>query len=269
MKPIVSMTKMINPRKYGNGPFTLVTVHGGPGAPGEMAPVARELSGIKGVLEPLQTASSIDGQVKELLNILTKHATFPVCMIGHSWGAWLIYIFAVRHPSLVKKLILVGSASFEGSHANNVRETRMGRLTKDERHELESIELSLNRHGVKIKPEALTRFEHLICKADSFAPLAVTSEIVRFQPGLFQKVWAEAEVLRKSGALLKIGKQLQCPVIAIHGTFDPHPIEGVNGPLSKVIKDLRCIALERCGHYPWLEKYARDRFFEILYMEIQ
>jgi pimeloyl-ACP methyl ester carboxylesterase len=220
-------------------------------------------------LEPLQTASSIDGQVKELLNILTKHATFPVCMIGHSWGAWLIYIFAARHPSLVKKLILVGSAAFEENHAKKVRETRMERLSEDERHELESVESSINRQGIKIKPEDLIRFEHLICKADSFAPLTVTSEIIRFQPRIFQNVWAEAEVLRKSGALLKIGKQIQCPVIAIHGTFDPHPIEGVNGPLSQVIQDLRCIALEQCGHNPWLEKYARDRFFEILYKEIQ
>ncbi len=61
---------MPNLRKYGNKPFKLAVIHGGPGAPGEMAPVARELSSIMGVLEPLQTATSLEGQVQELHNVL-------------------------------------------------------------------------------------------------------------------------------------------------------------------------------------------------------
>jgi hypothetical protein len=31
-------------RRYGNSPFSVAVVHGGPGALGEMAPVAMELS---------------------------------------------------------------------------------------------------------------------------------------------------------------------------------------------------------------------------------
>jgi hypothetical protein len=34
---------MKNLRKYGKAPFSLAVIHGGPGAPGEMATVAREL----------------------------------------------------------------------------------------------------------------------------------------------------------------------------------------------------------------------------------
>lgn len=43
---------MKNLRKYANEPFKIAVIHGGPGAPGEMAPVARELSSVRGVLEP-------------------------------------------------------------------------------------------------------------------------------------------------------------------------------------------------------------------------
>ena len=57
---------MKNLRIYGNKPFSVAVIHGGPGAPGEMAPVARELASVKGVLEPLQTADSLEGQVDEL-----------------------------------------------------------------------------------------------------------------------------------------------------------------------------------------------------------
>jgi hypothetical protein len=35
---------MKNLRKYGNSPSKLAVVHGGMGAPGEMAPIVRELT---------------------------------------------------------------------------------------------------------------------------------------------------------------------------------------------------------------------------------
>ncbi len=52
-------------RKWGPGPYTVAVIHGGPGAPGEMATVAREISTVKGVLEPLQTETTLEGQVRE------------------------------------------------------------------------------------------------------------------------------------------------------------------------------------------------------------
>ena len=33
---------MKNLKVYGNAPFNVAVIHGGPGAPGEMAPVARD-----------------------------------------------------------------------------------------------------------------------------------------------------------------------------------------------------------------------------------
>ena len=77
---------MKNLRKHGNKPFNAAVVHGGPGAPGEMALVARELSSVTGVLEPLQTATTLEGQVQELKAVLEKNAALPVTLIGFSWG---------------------------------------------------------------------------------------------------------------------------------------------------------------------------------------
>jgi hypothetical protein len=59
---IKTATDMKNLRIYGKKPFNIAVIHGGPGAPGEIAAVARELSSITGVLEPLQTATSLKGQ---------------------------------------------------------------------------------------------------------------------------------------------------------------------------------------------------------------
>lgn len=64
---------MKNIRKYGHVPFTTAVIHGGPGAAGEMAPVARELSRFQGTLEPLQTMTTIKGQIQELSHIIKNH----------------------------------------------------------------------------------------------------------------------------------------------------------------------------------------------------
>ena len=60
-------------RKWGPLPYPVAVIHGGPGAPGEMAQVARELSVVKSVLEPFQTETSLEGQIQELRADLSEH----------------------------------------------------------------------------------------------------------------------------------------------------------------------------------------------------
>lgn len=88
--------------KYGNPPFTVAVIHGGPGAVGEMEPVARALSSSFGVLEPWQTANTVDGQVEELRESLECYTDDPCTLIGHSWGAWLAFLLAAKYPMLVQ-----------------------------------------------------------------------------------------------------------------------------------------------------------------------
>ena len=70
----------MNVRKYGEPPFTVAVLHGGPGAPGYMAPVARELAQTVGVLEPLQSRQSLDEQVEELKDQLVENADGPATL---------------------------------------------------------------------------------------------------------------------------------------------------------------------------------------------
>jgi len=259
---------MVNLRKYGNKPFPVAVIHGGPGAPGEMAPVARELSSVTGVLEPLQTAATLEGQVQELKAVLEKHAAFPVTLIGFSWGALLSFIFAARHPSFVSKLILISSAPYEEKYAVNITQTRLSRLSAEERKQALSLMETLNDPSVADKNTPLARLGELLCRADSYDPLPSNDDILECQYDVYQGVWEQAAQLRSSGKLLDLGRKIKCPVVAIHGDYDPHPSEGVVEPLSRILKDFRFILLEKCGHRPWLERNARDRFYNILKQEL-
>jgi pimeloyl-ACP methyl ester carboxylesterase len=259
---------MKNLRKYGSKPFRVAVLHGGPGAPGEMAPVARELSSVIGILEPMQTAASLEGQVQELKDVLKRNATLPISLIGFSWGAWLGFICAARYPSLVRKLILIGSGPYEEEYAMHIVETRLRRLTEGERDEVPSLLKAFDDPSVKDKSMFMGRLGELMSRADSYDPLPHANEILEWQYNIYHNVWREAAELRRNRNLLELGKKIECSVVAIHGDHDPHPAEGVRNPLSRVLKDFRFILLEKCGHYPWYERQAKDRFFTILRDEI-
>lgn len=259
---------MRNLRKYGNPPFSLAVIHGGPGAPGEMAPVARELSDSGGVLEPFQTAMTLEGQVEELRDALEEHCALPVTLIGFSWGAMLSFIFTARNPTFVRKLILVGSAPYEEKYAENIMKTRMSRLGKEDREIFLSLTETLNDPSAKNRDEALYSFGKLISKTDTYDPLPYKDELLECKYESFEGVWREAEKLRSRGKLLELGKNIRCRVVAIHGDYDPHPFKGVQEPLSAILKDFRFILLEKCGHMPWIEREAKERFYELLRNEI-
>src|SRR5690606_6159450 len=146
------------------------------------------------------------------------------------------------YPDLVRKLILVGCPPFEERYAPAVHLTRMSRLGAEERREASSILRLLvgpGNAGAEESKGALRRLGAILSKADSYDPILSESADVDIQVEAFQAVWREAAELRKSGRLLVLGRRIDCPVVAIHGEYDPHPSDGVRLPLSSVLKSNR------------------------------
>ncbi len=255
-------------RKWGPGPYPVAVIHGGPGAPGEMAHVARELSGIKGVLEPFQTEKSLEGQIQELRLALSEHCQVPVTLIGFSWGAFLSWMVAARYPELVRKLILISSAPFEERYATYITKTRLDRLKSSERAEAQTLLKQIDAPTTPDKDALLARVGDLLTHADAFDPITLENESFHCQYDVFKGVWDEAAEQRRNLALLHLAHSIKCPVVAIHGDYDPHPAEGVNEPLTRELSDFRFILLKKCGHRPWIERNAAEEFFGILAKEI-
>lgn len=262
-----------NLRKYGNGPFRVAVIHGGPGAAGSVAPLARKLGERRGVLEPLQTAKTLDGQVEELRLVVEQHATTPVVFIGHSWGAWLSALVTATYPELVRKLILVGSGPLEEQYVPLIAQNRIRRLSQEEQEEYRHLVEMLNTADTPNSRISLSRLGTLAHKADSYDPIEIPEDLTArdfvVDPGeMYQGVWSQAAKLRATGELLRLVVTITCPVVAIHGDSDPHPAEGVQEPLAAHLKDFRMITLEKCGHDPWCERDVMERFYEILEHEL-
>lgn len=238
-------------REYGRLPFRAIVVHGGPGAPGCCAGICRGLADDFGIIEYLQTKNSINELVEELRGVILHYQLEQAILIGHSWGAWLSYIFAARYPQYVSKLILVGCGPFDASYFPQLVEARKVNIMPKEQEE-DIRAANLYTEGMEYDPD------HYCLLPD------IKEDMIAFNEEQFQSLMDEIVPMRAGGELLKLSKDIACPVVAIHGKNDPHPWEGVKKPLEDRLKDFKMILMDKCGHDPWKEYYARDKFFAIL-----
>lgn len=258
-------------RRHGAPPFGVAVLHGGPGSPGYLAPVAARLAAGRGVVEPLQRAPTLDGQLEELWELLEPAVRWPVVLVGHSSGAVLGYLFAARHPERVGRLVLVASAPFDERSGAATLATRLSRLDAEERRDAEAARAVLEDPGAA-GPErqaAMARIDQLFTKVDAWDPITREVGTLEDLPEVYEGVWTAVRALRASGELLALGERIRCPVLAIHGDHDPHPTDGVRVPLRSVLPDFRFVLLEHCGHLPWLERQAAEPFYAVLEAELR
>ncbi|MFP4474014.1 MAG: alpha/beta fold hydrolase [Desulfatibacillaceae bacterium] len=235
---------------------------------GEMASVAGELRRRTGVLEPMLTAPAIMEQTKNLGSLLEREASLPIEVVGFSWGAWVGCLLAGTRPELVRKLVLVGAPPFVSGYEQDIAATRRGRLGGRERAEVETLSEVVEKGRGDAPDRALARLGELLARADAFDPAYEGEAGQKFSARVFNRAWPTGDALRRSGRLLKAIEGIQCPVVAVHGDYDPHPARAVLD-LEGRVEQFRFILLEKCGHRPWVERHARERFFHILREELR
>jgi pimeloyl-ACP methyl ester carboxylesterase len=252
-------------RLHGEPPYRAVLVHGGPGGAGEMSPLARRLGPRLPVVEAMQTKLSIDALVEELRDQIAVHAVTPAILVGHSWGAWLCLLFAARYPEMIERLVLISSGVLEDRYTEDLRTTQSARLTDAERTEMARLQRLLDDPDVPEKGALFSRYGRLFVKTENYDAELEVWDSFETDPAIFNYVWPEAAAMRSNGELLRQASRVTCPVLAVHGDYDPSPAEGVREPLVRVLTaPFEFIVLEKCGHTPWLERHARAELCEIL-----
>ncbi|MEI6462529.1 MAG: alpha/beta hydrolase [bacterium] len=265
-------TKIGKVREYGQRPRNIVLVHGGPGAWGEMRPVALQLAKTNGVIEPFQTGITLHSEIEELRTQIEKYADQPVILVGFSWGAWLVGLVAAKYPELVEKIILVSSGPLDKRYVDQMRQTRKERLEclpAKEKGRMKEIESILKDDKKEKTDEILNEYGSLMGMIDSYSrrsDIEPTTE--RAQMEIYERIWPEADKMRRMGELLAKFATIKCPVVSIHGDYDPHPADGVRIPLEHTDTNFKQIIIKRAGHKIWEENYGEKPFYDALFNEI-
>jgi pimeloyl-ACP methyl ester carboxylesterase len=132
-------------RSYGTLGPQVVVLHGGPGAPGHMAPVARGPAESFRIIEPFQRRSgteplTVSRHVVDLHEVIQlRCGTHRPALVGYSWGAMLALGYAAEHPKFAGPLVLIGCGTFDRVSRARMQETLHDRMDENLRRQLERL----------------------------------------------------------------------------------------------------------------------------------
>jgi len=256
-------------RRYGDRGPNVVVLHGGPGAPGSAAGLARALGDKFSVLEPLQRGSGIVPlTVAQHVEDLAAIAPTGSAIVGHSWGAMLGLSFAASFPDRVSSLALVGCGTYDEECRAQFR-SRLDALMDDvTRSRLETLKF---RAAMDVDPEVrvaiMRQCGDLTMSVEAYELIDSVddpSDAVQYDGGANAETWNDVLRLQREGLEPQCFSRISCPVLMLHGYMDPHPGAATRDLLRRFIPHLQYVEFEKCGHEPWKEKHARHPFFVTL-----
>ena len=252
-------------REYGaSGPPVLV-LHGGPGAPGYMAPLARELADSFGVLEPFQRGSggerlTVARHLADLHEVVESGCgSERPALVGHSWGAMLALAYAAAHPGCAASLVLIGCGTFDPAARDHLRAIREQRTDERLRRRIQSLP-----EEYPDPDERLGALGNLLLPLYSYELVAYDDEVEAYDARAHHEAWEDMVRLQEEGAYPAAFSAIRAPAIMLHGVIDPHPGRMVRTSLEPHLPHLEYREWECCGHYPWLEKAIRQEFLAFL-----
>jgi pimeloyl-ACP methyl ester carboxylesterase len=225
-----------------------------------MAAVARGLADPYRVVEPFQRGSGSErltvarhvADLHEVINVYAKGCRPAV--LGSSWGAMLALAYAAAHPSSTGPLILVGCGTFDPVARAAMQRTIDERMNDEIRARLKYADQLDQDERLKAGAEAITPIY-------SYDPLTFAHEEDNVDARAHQETWDDMLRLQTEGIYPAVFAAIKVPVLMVHGTFDPLPGRLILESLRPYLPQTDYRELERCGHYPWLEKAAADTFF--------
>ena len=253
-------------RRYGEHGADVLVLHGGPGAPGYMVPVARRLADHFRVIEPFQRRSNttepltVQRHVSDLHEVIAAYCKDgrPV-LVGHSWGAMLALAYAAVHPDSASAIVLIGCGTFDEASRRQMEAVRQQRT--DAEMQARFQQLAEEYPDADIRLGAMGR---LMQEIDSVDLVSLGNKVMPCDAKGHGETWADMLRLQAEGVYPATFSKINVPVLMLHGNDDPHPGEMIRDQLTTVLPQLEYQSWPRCGHYPWLERAAAADFYSVL-----
>jgi pimeloyl-ACP methyl ester carboxylesterase len=228
-----------------------------------MGPVARGLADVFRVIEPFQRGSGSE-RLTVARHVADLHEVVAACskdcrpaLLGSSWGAMLALAYAAAHPTSTGPLVLVGCGTFDPVTRAAMQSTIAERMSGEIHARLKYAEELDPGERLKASEEATTPIY-------SYDLLASPQEEDAIDARANEETWDDMLRLQTEGIYPASFAAIKVPVLMVHGTFDPHPGRLIMHSLQPFLPQLDYRELERCGHYPWLEKAAAEAFFSLV-----
>lgn len=250
-------------RSHGASSRVVIVLHGGPGAPGSAASLARGLEDEFRALEPFQRRAdeapmTVARHVEDLVAVVAHCGDPRPALVGHSWGAMLALAYAAAHPGTLASLALVGCGTFDLAARAQFRGRLDARMDADFRRQLAALDeitdpdARLSAKGALL--ESIYDVDALPDDADSLPADARGGA----------ETWQDMLRLQAAGVYPAAFAAIDAPALMLHGDDDPHPGWMIHASLQAWMPHLEYVSWARCGHSPWRERGAREDFYRTL-----
>ena len=249
-------------RRHGSAGPLVLCLHGGPGAPGEVAPVAARLGMHYRVLEPFERRSgatplSLTLHANDLAQLVLGEEAPHAAVVGFSSGAITALTFAASWSHLCRAVVLIGAATVDAESRAEFKRRLAGRLGPAASARLAEL------RQLPASDEVLEAQAKLLGEAYFVDPVSLPQPAWVDAQGHGQ-TWQDMLRLQEAGEHPRSFRSIRSPVLMIHGADDPHPGPMIRDSLRAVMPQLEYVELAACGHYPWLERAAREEFQHVL-----
>jgi pimeloyl-ACP methyl ester carboxylesterase len=172
----------------------------------------------------------------------------------------LALAYAAHYPETLAALVLIGCGTFSLASRAEFEARLEARLTPADRASLAQIKES------KADPDRrLAARSRLMARVYGHDVEEVADAVASVDALAHQETWADMVRLQREGIYPAAFAVIGVPVLMLHGDEDPHPGRLIHEDLRTYISHLDYQELPKCGHSPWLERQARQLFFETLY----
>lgn len=263
-------------RLYGSGPDTVVIIHGGPGFNMEyfaedLTPLAARHTLLfydqRGAGRSTLVSDSVglaaERFVDDLEAIRSHFGLKRLTLLGHSWGAAVVALYAMRHPERLERLLIVDGVPPRRESLIAAFAALDSSRSEGERARMrEWMEARRANPG---DPEACHSYYLLW-----FRPFFADSSALSRSKGDFCAGTPESRRNKIQGVdrftVASLGDwdwrpslpAVTAPTLLIHGSVDPLPLAGAR-EWAAAMPNARLLVLDGVGHFPYLE--APEPFF--------
>lgn len=254
----------------GSGP-PVVVCHGGPGLYDYLEPVASMIDDLAIVhrYDQRGCGRSEDRPPYDIaafvadLDALRAHWGYGSwTAMGHSWGADLALMYALRHPECVSRLVYLSGTGIDPAWHGEYRRNRAAKLSPSDRERLRHLDERRAAASDTDRARINDERSALLARTEYFDVTQV-KQIPRYDRfpvnfALNAALGAEVNRLEETGELRAQVRRLAVPTLVLDGEGDPRP-RWARAQMTALLPAGRHVTIARAGHEPWIEQPEATR----------
>ena len=257
-------------RRVGDGPSSVVVLHGGPGAHHDyLLPQYDRLAHGRTLLYydqrgggrspvPRDTPVGWREHVADLEALRDHWGLDRVALLGYSWGGLLALLYALAHPTRIDRLALVSAAPLTAAWREEFEHRLAARMAEPwlarARAELTASGLS------RTDPEKYRRLAFALSVAGYFHDPQLAREMTPFRvtARTQQAVWQSLGAYDFRAQLRQTFPDGQAPrSLLLHGIYDPMPLESARETAALLSTGVIELATGHAPHVEATEDFVR------------